>query len=609
MKRLTKLTIAAPALIVIFFAIAGGAQIWGQHQARLSLDQTLASLPPGTTGHYNDMSFNFFTHTLRIEGFTIARGGHPVFSINEAVLHHLSGDGSAASPIQATVVRLVGVELWKDGHSSTAALVQAVNVSALAAGVPPPAGLPNWLLAPEDGTLVSADSITADGIADDEGATIAGLSVTGYDAGQIHSASAAGFADKQGNAIASASLSEIDLGGIDAVFDTGRYTPGAPRWAAPRQLIGHVEINGFRTDGDGGLATIDHISLDSFAARPFAVPPNSRNVKTWNFGRDAAASVAVGSFRVSGFHFQDSETKTTGTVGAFSISGYADGALARFAMSGLEGTTKEQSMVKVGHVEVTGIDATKLLHDPAASTEDGAMQIASHGGVRVAGLSLSAISLKRQIGSAITLDSVTQTTTGTSPTRFVVNIQGLTVPADIDPELTQALGTIGLDRLVLDLTETGSYDTATADATIKRMILTARGLGSLELAAQMSHMPSQAATTLDAGIAAIGAIEVGPFSITFTNDSLVQRIIAVQARQQGKTPEDETNDDKLAASFAAAALVPNQSDAGEQVGAFIADPKTLTVTANPTAPIPLASLSGSNLDAVKSALNLHLSAQ
>jgi hypothetical protein len=609
LKRLTKLTVAAPALIVIFFAIAGGAQIWGQHQARMTLDQTLANLPPGTTGHYDDMSFNFFTRTLRIQGFTIARGGHPAFSINEAVLHHLSGDGSAANPLQASVVRLVGVELWKGGHSATAALVQAVNVSALAAGVQPPAGLPKWLLAPEDGTLLSADSIAADGITDDEGATLSGLSITGYNAGQIHAASAAGFADKQGNKIASASVGDIDLGGIDAVFDTGRYLPGAPRWAAPRPLIGHIEINGFRSDDDGGLATIDHVSLDDFAARPFAATPNTRNVKTWAFRRDAAAAVTVGSFRVSGFHFRDSATKTTGTLAALSISGYADGALARFAMAGLEGTTKENATFKVGHVEVTGFDAAKLLHDPAAATEDGALQMASHGGVRVAGISLSAVSVKRPTGSAITLESVTQTTSGTAPAHFALNIHGLTVPADIDPDLAQALGAIGLDKLVLDLIEIGSYDAATADATVKRMVLTARGLGSLEVAAQMSHMPRQAATTLDAGIAAITAIEIGSFSMTFTNDSLVQRLIAVQARQQGKTPDDETNDDKLAASLAAASIVLDQPDAGAQIGAFIADPKTLTITANPATPVPLASFLGSNLDAARSALNLHLSAQ
>ncbi len=278
-------------------------------------------------------------------------------------------------------------------------------------------------------------------------------------------------------------------------------------------------------------------------------------------------------------------------------------------MAGLEGTTATQSTFKVGHIEVTGIDATPLLHDPAAATSDGAMQLATRGGVRLARLSLSAISVKRPVGSAITLNSVTQMTSGNAPTHFVVDINGLTIPADIDPDLTQALGAIGLDSLVLDLSESGFYDAAKADATIKRMVLTARGLGSLELSAQISHMPRQAATTLDAEVAAIAAIEVGPFTATFTNDFLVQRIIAMLARQQGKTPEDETNDDKLALSFMAAALVPDQPDAGAQVGAFIADPKTLTVTANPAAPIPLASFLGANVDAAKRALNLRLSAQ
>jgi hypothetical protein len=82
----------------------------------------------------------------------------------------------------------------------------------------------------------------------------------------------------------------------------------------------------------------------------------------------------------------------------------------------------------------------------------------------------------------------------------------------------------------------------------------------------------------------------------------------MQARQTSKTPQEITDEAKLAGSFAAAALVPGQPDAGQQVAAFIADPRVLTITATPAAPIPLGAFLGQARDTAQSALNLRLSA-
>ncbi len=109
-------------------------------------------------------------------------------------------------------------------------------------------------------------------------------------------------------------------------------------------------------------------------------------------------------------------------------------------------------------------------------------------------------------------------------------------------------------------------------------------------------------------LAALSVVGIGPFTIRFTNDSLVERIIAMQARQADKTPADVTDEAKLAGSFAAAALVPGQPDAGQQVAAFIADPHVLTITATPASPIPVGAFLGAGRETAQSALNLRLSA-
>jgi hypothetical protein len=605
---MTKTKLAIPAVIVLLAAGAGGAQLWAQHDARANLDQTLASLPPGSVGHYSGMSYNLFTQTLRIDGLTITSDGHRVLGIDRTVLHHLSGDGSAATPLKASAVRMDNVTVLRAGHSATAALVQATNVAVLAAGVPPPTRLPNWLIAPGNGTLLSADSLTASGIADDQGATLAAIAITGYHAGHVEQASIGGFADRKGNRIASAAAADIDLDGLDAVFDTGRYTPAAPRGGAPRTLIGQAEIMGFQSQSDDGPARVDSISLEGFAARPFALSPSPENIQTWAFARDAAGAVSLRSASVTGVHFQENPTKAAGGLTALSVSGYADGSLARMALDGLSVKSADRSIVSIGHFEINGLNATTLLRQAAASSAVNLIEAIGQGDVRVAGLALAHLSVTSPNGDTLTLHSVTQTMTGSAPTQFDLKIRGLNMPAGSNRDLAQGLGALGIDDLLVDLDETGSYDIARAEATITRMVLTAHGLGSVSLSTHLTGVP-HAMSSEDAMLAAFGSMGIGPFSIHFTNDSLVQRIIAMEARQENKTPQDVTDEAKLAASFVAATLVPDQPDAGEQVAAFIADPKELTITASPTAPVRLGDFFGANLNAAKSALNLRLSAQ
>jgi hypothetical protein len=143
----TKTQLAIPALIVLVAVGAGGAQLWGQHAARVRLDETLASLPAGSSGHYAHLSYNIFTRTARIANLQVTRGGQRSLSVREIVLHHLGGQGLATDPYRVGALQLTDVEVWRGGHSLTAALIQAQNVAVLPPGVPPPPGTPSWLVA------------------------------------------------------------------------------------------------------------------------------------------------------------------------------------------------------------------------------------------------------------------------------------------------------------------------------------------------------------------------------------------------------------------------------------------------------------------------------
>jgi hypothetical protein len=604
LPRLTKTKLAVPALIVLAAAIAGGYQVFSQHQARTALDAALANLPTGSVSHYDTMSFNAFTQTLRVDGLAIKRDGHPSLSIQEVSLHHLAGNGTLAEPYQASSVRLLGTKIWRGKRSLTVAAVEGQAIAVLAPGVPPPQGTPSWLDAPGSGTLLSAGSITAAKIADDEGATLAALSIADYGDGKIRQASASTFADTHGNRIASAAAHAIDLDGLDAVFDTGRYGKGGPSWTEPRPLIGRAEVMGIESRNNGVSTAVDNVTLDGFAARPFAAAPTAAYVGSQAFLTDAAAAVSLGAASVTGLHYRDDHTKVSATLAALSVSGYGDGALGQASLDGLALSGTGPSQVAVGHFQITGLNATKLLREAANSTES-LLAAAKNGGVHLAGLGLAHVSVTPATGHAITLESLEQTTTGTTPTHFTLKLRGLSIPAQSNPELSQGLGALKVDTLVLDLDETGAYDTDNGTVAVDPMVLTARRLGSLSLSAQFTNVPLDLPQQGGA-LAALSGIGLGPFTLRFTNDGLAGRIIAMQARQSGKTPEEITDEAKLAGSFAAAALVPAQPDAGEQVAAFVADPHVLTVTATPTEAVPLGAFLGAERDAAKTALNLRL---
>jgi hypothetical protein len=608
LPRWTQTKLAVPALIVLLAAAAGAYQIWGQHEARAELEATLASLPAGSHGHYRSTSYNAFTHSIRIYGLEITRDGHPLLSVEEITLHHLSGSGTLDDPFKTSAARLVDTRVWRGGRSLTAALVEAENVEILAPDVPPPAGIPSWLVAPDSGTLLAAGALTATDIADNEGATLTALSVADYDDGYIREASATGFADSHGNRIASATAHAIDLGGLDVVFDTGRYGPGAQHWSAPRPLIGHADITGLQSQDKGSSVTVEGLTLDGFAARPFNRAPNTAYVKTAAFLRDAATAISVGSAAIAGMQYRDQETHVSGKLNTLSLSGYAEGVLGQASLEGLAVSDADRMEASVGHFQINGLTAKPLLREETADSTEGFIAAARSGGVHAARLALAQVSVTPAKSRPITLDSVEQTTTGSGLISFKLKLRGLSIPAEPKLELVDYVARLGIDPLVLDLDEAGTYDAAGRTVTIAPMVLTARGLASLSLSAQLTNVPEDVPQK-KLGLAAFGSMGIGPFTVRFTNDSLVQRIIALEARQSNKSPADVTDAAKLAASFAAAAAVPEQPDAGQQVAAFVADPHVLTITATPASPVPLSAFSGSTVDTAKAALNLHLTAE
>lgn len=604
--KLTKVQIAVPAAIVLLAALAGGAQLWGQHEAQMRVDETLSALPAGMTGHYERVNYNVFTRTLRLEGLNVTRGGAPVMTIRHLVLHHISGQGTDQTPLRADSVHVTGLDVWHGGHRASVGFAAVKQVTMLAPGVPAPATTPLWLRVPGEGTLLSAGSIQANDITDDDGTSIAAVSATGYDQGKLAAASARGFADRHGDRIASAEATQIDLDGLDRVFDTGRYTVDAASWSGLRPLIGHAEVSGLTTKGHHGSSGVDHVVIDGFAARPFALSPTGANTPTDAFRRDAAEAVALGSASLAGLTFSDAATQTHGSLGQLSLAGYQAGHLAHLDISDWSVGNPETATVTIGALQFSDFDASGLLSGSGGLAPLDWLAAAQTGAVKLGGMSLSKAAVQHD-GQTVSLAALKESVGHGNPVETRFSVQQLSLPATISPSLQAVIDPLGIKTLVLDIDEAGRFDQKTGDSTIDHFTLAAEGLASLSLSGQFTNLPRQITEGADA-MATLGKIGIGHATATFTNQSLVQKILAMMAKQSGRSLADVTGGARIAASFMAAAVVPDQPDAGQQIGAFIADPKTLTLTASPDTPVPVAGLLGPDLRASQTALKLHLSA-
>lgn len=604
-----KARIAIPTVIVLLAVGAGGAQLWAEHEARTQVDAALAALPAGATGHYDHVGYNLFTRTLRLSGLTIARDGQPQFSVERAVLHHLSGNGGADSPLHASTVNLVNIDIWRGKRHVKIGDMTSKDVAILAPGVPAPAGTPRWLIAPENGTPVAIGSLRANTISDDQGMSIVALSLGGYQAGQVRDLSLTHYADHQGNTIENAAATAIDLDGLDRVFNPARYTPDAPGWTAPRPLLGHFEVAGVVTHDPTSDVHIDHLTLDGFAARPFAEAPTPAMTKSPAFLRDALQAIAIGNATALNIQATDSSSHGAFTLGHMSLTGYQDGALGRFTLGSVSVNDGGKAADSIGHLEIGGLNATPLLHLPPDAPIDTIVETAQSGGLKLTSFALSDVSIQNPDASdmRVTLKSLKETVVYNKPVQVTFALDDLGIPAGITPELGQFLQPLGVDPLVVSLKESGSYDLDSGDTKIDGATFTAQGLGHLDLSGEFTNLPRGMPKDNDIE-AAIGQMGFGAFSMTFTNETLVQKLITHFAQQSGKSEADITTQARMAAAFAAAAIVPGQADAGDQISAFIANPKSLTITASPVAPVPLSEFLGGDIHAAQAALNLHLTA-
>lgn len=194
---------------------------------------------------------------------------------------------------------------------------------------------------------------------------------------------------------------------------------------------------------------------------------------------------------------------------------------------------------------------------------------------------------------------------GNPPTRMTLQLAGIDVSVEDVPDL-DGFSELGITRLLGDVALDYELDPATQVLSLNELSLDFEGLGAVQLAVDAGGISPEA--FLNPQAAALSTT-LNSLSLTYTDDSLVQRIMTAGAAEEGKS-EDEFLTDRLSDIEASQAGAGEASSVLSPLTAFLQDyqsPGPLSLTLSPAAPIPLLSIMtlGSPADAI-STLGLDL---
>jgi hypothetical protein len=190
---------------------------------------------------------------------------------------------------------------------------------------------------------------------------------------------------------------------------------------------------------------------------------------------------------------------------------------------------------------------------------------------------LTIASVSVEIGNVV--DNVPQESKG--------RIEDITIPPEAFADSQMGPQTIGYDNLVLDVSWDGSRDAAAKTMTIRDFTMSVQDGGALSVSGIMGNLPAPTALNDADAAAKAAAMEVHTVTVRYEDASLAGRILDLLAQQQGISREEYANQIAGALPFLLAAMnnPEFQNEVAGAIGAFLKDPKSLTVKIQPDAPI------------------------
>ena len=177
-----------------------------------------------------------------------------------------------------------------------------------------------------------------------------------------------------------------------------------------------------------------------------------------------------------------------------------------------------------------------------------------------------------------------------------------------DPEARERAKALGYDKISLGAAVDAHWDEAASTVYVDRFEFGGKDVGYLKLAASIGGVTRELAlsTSQEDASKYWQNVTLNAMSISFDNDSIVERVVAQQAVENGTTPDDLINQTitQLPDIMAVLGNPDLAARATEALSAFLKAPKNLTVEAKPEAGVPVVQVAGMAMFAPAAALDM-----
>ncbi|BCP53041.1 hypothetical protein K32_16580 [Kaistia sp. 32K] len=184
-----------------------------------------------------------------------------------------------------------------------------------------------------------------------------------------------------------------------------------------------------------------------------------------------------------------------------------------------------------------------------------------------------------------------------APNDGQLHVNGVNVPGDVlksDEQTKDWVEQLGYDKLNFDVAVDGSYDGSNKTFTFKSISFDGKDVGKLAITGTFGGLPREKLQDPDKLSELAATATVDAATIRFDNAGIVQRVIDMQAKAMGATPDQFV--DQISGALPLLLSVVGNQNFQDRIAtaatAFLKDPKSLTITAAPGNPVPVMQIFG-----------------
>jgi hypothetical protein len=191
---------------------------------------------------------------------------------------------------------------------------------------------------------------------------------------------------------------------------------------------------------------------------------------------------------------------------------------------------------------------------------------------------------------------------GDLPTAGSLSMEGIEIAADqLDAEERKTLTDLGYDKIMLGLEMQIDWDPASGVLEIQKLTLSGDDAATVNATLRLNGVTREVIEQLDAAQdnpeKAMGILQgllVESLTLRIDNASLVERVLDNQAKEAGSTREVFVEQMTGALPFMLSMInnPPFQAKVAAAATTFLKDPKSISATAMPSAPVPFAQVLG-----------------